>query len=136
MRDQASYSRGRLKSSVGGRLFFLIPGKSYITSNFQTRPIAEVSEYPASLTLKYTIFSYPNTGIGYPKIKESFFMIFFSVRCIMRQFRGTLFEKKIVYVSQTSSPPPLPPPPSPLNTHYIIHLLDSFWYRKIAAIIS
>ena len=77
MRDQASYPRGRLKSSVGGRLFFLIPGKSYITSNFQTRPIAEVSEYPASLTLKYTIFSYPNTGIDYPKIKESFFMIFF-----------------------------------------------------------
>ena len=108
MRDQASYPRGRLKSSVGGRLFFLIPGKSYITSNFQTRPIAEVSEYPASLTLKYSIFSYPNTGIDYPKIKESFFMIFFSVRCIMRQFRGTLFEKKIVYIGQTSSPPPLP----------------------------
>lgn len=35
-------------------------------------------------------------------------MIIFSVRCIMRQFRGTLFEKKIVYISQTSSPPPLP----------------------------
>lgn len=77
MRDQASYSRGRLKSSVGGRLFFLIPGKSYITSNFQTRPIAEVSEYPASLTLKYTIFSYPNTGIDYPKIKVFFHDFFF-----------------------------------------------------------
>ena len=72
MRDQASYSRGRLKSSVGGRSFF-----SYITSNFQTRLRAKVSEYPASLTLRYTIFSYPNTGIDYPEIKESFSMIFF-----------------------------------------------------------
>lgn len=99
MRDQASYPRGRLKSSVGGRLFFLIPGKSYITSNFQTRPIAEVSEYPASLTLKYTIFSYPNTGIDYPKIKESFFMIIFSVRLVKH--------------------PPLPP--SPITSQYPLH---------------
>ena len=107
MRDQASYSRGRLKSSVGGRLFFLIPGKSYI---FLTSRPDQLLKYPSiqRLLLWSTIFSYPNTGIDYPKIKESFFMIFFSVRCIMRQFRRTLFEKKIVYISQTSSPPPLP----------------------------